>query len=103
MIKAATTTVILVLLCASAPAALAQTTPAQLAGEEAVHRQADLIQLRKTLADARAARAKKDLTTAAKRYEDALALVQRVGVGVEKEREETIAGFAAVRLQLADT
>ena len=102
MIKAATTTLSLILVLGAAAPAFAQQPPAQLAGEEAVRRQADVLQLRKTLDEAQKAQAKLELTKASQLYETALEFVQRVGVGVEQERKETLAGMAAVRLQLAE-
>jgi tetratricopeptide (TPR) repeat protein len=101
MIKAATSYLVLILLCGSQLQLAAQTSPNIIAGEEAARRQADTIQLRKTLVDASALKKSGDLPAAARKYEEALALVQRVGVGIDRERGETIAGFVAVRLELA--
>ena len=101
MIKAATSYLVLILLCGSQLRLAAQTSPNIIAGEEAARRQADSIQLRKTLVDARALKTSGDFPAAARKYEEALALVQRIGVGIDKERTETISGFVAVRLELA--
>ncbi len=101
MIKAATSYLFLFLLCGSQIQLAAQTSATSTASEEAVRRQSDTIQLRRVLAEARGARGGGDLAGAARKYEEALALVQRVGVGIDKEREETITGFVAVRLELA--
>lgn len=101
MIKAVTTTLILIVLLGAVPVAKAQSQAAQAAGEEAVRRQADTIQLRKTLFEAATARKKGDLPRAAKLYEDAYQTSQRIGVGIEKETDELMAGFAGVHLDLA--
>ncbi len=102
MIKAVTTTLSLLLVLGATAPLLGQQLPAQLAGEEAVRRQADIIQIRQLLENAQKAQVRHDLAGASQLYEEALELVQKVGVGVEKERNETIAGMAAVRLQLAE-
>lgn len=102
MIKAATTTLSFLLLCGAASPLFGQQTPAQVAGEEAVRRQADTLQLKKVLAEAHRAQAKLDFTRAAQLYEDAYNLVQKVGVGIDRERQDTIGGMATVRLQLAE-
>src|SRR5207247_2566193 len=101
MIKAATSYLVLFLLCGSQIKLAAQPSALSTASEEAVRRQADTIQLRRVLAEARETRGSGDLAGAARKYEEALALVQRVGVGIDKERDETISGFVAVRLELA--
>ena len=103
MIKAATLPLALILLLAAAPAALAQTPPQEAAVNEAVYRQANHIALRQRLADARAAQVRGALPSAAKLYDDAWDLVQKIGSGVDAEREQTVAGLAAVRLELART
>ena len=101
MMKAATLSLALTLLLAAAPAADAQTPPQEAAVNEAVYRQANRITLRQKLADARAAQDRRALSSAAKLYDDAWELVQKIGSGVEAERDQTIAGLAAVRLELA--
>ena len=101
MIKAAITTLSLILLCGAGARAADQPSPSQIAGEEAVRRQADAIQLRRTLANAATARTKGDLVASAKLYEEAFQLVMQIGVGVDQERLETVAGLADVRLELA--
>ena len=84
------------------PAVWAQPSPAQTAEEEAVRRQENTILLRRLLKDAREVREKDDLVAAAKLYEEAWTMVQRVGVAaIEKESQETVAGFTAVYLELA--
>ncbi len=79
----------------------AQPTPSEAAAEEALHRQVDTIQLRRTLAEAKVLREKGDLVNAAKKYEDAANLMNRVGTNIDAEREETVSGFVATRLGLA--
>jgi Flp pilus assembly secretin CpaC/tetratricopeptide (TPR) repeat protein len=102
MIKAATTTLSLVLLLGAASPLLGQPLPAQDAGEEAVRRQADVIQLKKTLAEAQRLQNLPDLVGAARLYEDAYKLVQKVGARVDQERTETANGMTVVRMQLAN-
>src|ERR1051326_433741 len=99
--KAATLPLGLVLFLASAGFILAQAPPQETAVNEAVIRQADRIALRQKLADARAAQDRRDLLKAAKLYDDAWELVQRVGANVEAEASMTRSGLAAVRLELA--
>ena len=101
MMKAATLPLALTLLLTAALTALAQTPPQETAVNEAVYRQANHIALRQKLVDARAAQDRHALTTAAKLYDDAWDLVQKIGSGVDAEREQTAAGLAAVRLELA--
>ncbi|HYT58983.1 MAG TPA: hypothetical protein VEL06_02365, partial [Haliangiales bacterium] len=91
----------LLLLAASATSLAAQPAPADAATDEAVRRQAAVIMLRKTLAEAKAAQNKADLIAASKFYEEAYKLVQVVGVGVDLESQEAISGLATVRLALA--
>jgi Flp pilus assembly secretin CpaC/tetratricopeptide (TPR) repeat protein len=102
MIKAGTILVFCLLLFGAASPLFAQLNPGQIAGEEAVRRQADLIQLQNVLRNAAAARQAGDLTRASHLYEEAFTLVQRLAVGVDPQREETISGFTAVRLELAE-
>ncbi|MCX6930366.1 MAG: hypothetical protein NT154_45235, partial [Verrucomicrobia bacterium] len=106
MMKAATLSLALTLLFAAATAATAaeaQTTPQDAAVNEAVYRQANRITLRNKLAEARAAQERRALPSAAKMYDDAWELVQKIGSGVDAERDQTVAGLAAVRLELART
>jgi Flp pilus assembly secretin CpaC/tetratricopeptide (TPR) repeat protein len=103
MIKAATTTLSVMLVLGTATPLLGQQPlPGQFAGEEAVRRQAAKVQLRKTIEAAQKAQARQDLAGAAKLYEEALDAIEKIGIGVDRERNETIAGFSAVRLRLAD-
>jgi type II secretory pathway component GspD/PulD (secretin)/tetratricopeptide (TPR) repeat protein len=101
MMKAATLPLALSLLLTAAPASKAQTPPQETAVNEAVYRQANRITLRQKLADARAAQDRGALPTAAKLYDDSWDLVQKIGAGVDAEREQTVAGLATVRLELA--
>ena len=101
MMKAATFSLALTLLLAAAPAADAQTQPQEAAVNEAVYRQANRITLRQRLSEARAAQDRRDLPAAAKLYIAAWELVQKIGSGVDAERDQTVAGLAAVQLELA--
>lgn len=103
MNKAAILPLGLTFLIATVPAAWAQTqaTPEETAINEAIYRQANRVTLLQRLAEARAAQERRALAPAAKLYDEAWELVQRIGSGVEAEREQTIAGLAAVRLELA--
>ena len=92
---------LLLLLIATAPSLRAQPAPADTATDEAVRRQAAVIMLRKTLAEAKAAQEKIDLVAASKLYEESYKLAQSVGVGVDQEVQETVSGLATVRLALA--
>ena len=84
-----------------AEAKLTQTQPQDAAVNEAVYRQANRISLRQKLAEARAAEDRYALASAAKLYDDAWGYAQKIGSGVDTERDQTIAGLAAVRLELA--
>ena len=102
MIKAVTLPLGLSLFLATLPAAYAQAAPDQeLAVKEAVYRQANRLNLQNTLMAAHDAQERGELAAAAKLYDDAWDLVQKVGAGVDKETQLTRAGLAAVRLELA--
>src|ERR1035441_3317350 len=101
MMKAATLPLALILLLTAAPVSNGQTPAQETAVNEAVYRQANCITLRQKLADGRAAQDRGAFSTAAKLYDDAWDLVQKIGSGVDAERDQTIAGLAAVRLELA--
>lgn len=101
MTKAASLPLALILLAAAAPGAFAQLAPQDAAVNEAVYRQAHRITLRQKLAEAQAAQERRALASAAKLYDDSWELVQKIGTGVEAEREQAVAGLAAVRLELA--
>ena len=97
---------LLILLAACVPS-WAQ-TPAQTAEEEAVRREEAKINLRRTIADAQAAQDNKNvpvatrLSQSAKLYEDAYVIARSVGVGIDKETQETVDGLTSVRLKLAE-
>jgi general secretion pathway protein D len=101
MKKAATLLLALTLLLTATPALSAQSSPQETAANEAVYRQANRIALRQKLVDARAAQDRRAPDKAAKLYDDAWDLVGRIGSGVDAEREQTITGLAAARLELA--
>src|SRR3954466_12982611 len=100
MIKAATLTIGLFISLATVDLALAQ-EPGQVAINEGIRRQHSQMALRDTLTRAQAAEARHNLTEAATRYDDAWVLVQSIGTGVDEERDQTRAGLARVRLELA--
>src|ERR1039457_4204912 len=101
MIKAATLSLALILLLTAAAVAPALTPPEEAAVNEAVYRQANRITLRQKLAEARAAQDRRALASAAKMYDDAWELVLKIGSGVDAERDQTVAGLTAVRMELA--
>jgi type II secretory pathway component GspD/PulD (secretin)/tetratricopeptide (TPR) repeat protein len=103
MTKAVTLYLGLTFLLATALASWSQTqgTAEQTAVNEAVYRQANRVLLLQKLAEARAAQARHALPAAAKLYDECWDLVQKTGTGVEAERDQTIAGLTAVRLELA--
>ncbi|MGH7991154.1 MAG: tetratricopeptide repeat protein, partial [Limisphaerales bacterium] len=79
----------------------AQSSPTAIAVNEAVLRQANTILLRQKLADAGNAASRGDLNGAATLYEDAYALVTKIGSGIDAEKARTIAGLTSTRMQLA--
>jgi len=89
------------LLAASVSVTPAQIAPTEAASNEAVRRQADTIKLREKLRAAMSAEKRKELPQAAKLYEDALALAQGVGQGVDAETQAVLQGMSNVRLTLA--
>jgi general secretion pathway protein D len=107
MIKVVSTSLILIVLLGTSHRIKAQDSNAaaaaasQAAGEEAVRRQARLIQLRATLADAQALQSRGEFAAASKKYEEAWDLVQSIGVNIDREKAETLQGFSDVRMQLA--
>ena len=102
MIKAVALLLGLTFVLATPPASWSQPAPAgEAAVNEAIYRQANLITLRQKLADARATQARRDLPAAAKLYDESWDLVQKVGSGVDAERDQTVMGLTAVRLDLA--
>ncbi|HEY9173776.1 MAG TPA: hypothetical protein VI136_15950, partial [Verrucomicrobiae bacterium] len=99
--KAPTLRLCFALLAAMACGAMAQTAPTDAAIDEAVRRQAETLMLRGKLVEAQGAEARSDLAGAAKLYEDAYALVQRIGAGIDAETEQTVRGLSAVRMAIA--
>jgi tRNA A-37 threonylcarbamoyl transferase component Bud32/tetratricopeptide (TPR) repeat protein len=85
----------------TAPTVSAQTSPEEAAVNEAVYRQANRITLGQRLAEARAAQERRAFASSAKLYDDAWGLVLRIGPGVDAERDQTITGLTAVRMELA--
>lgn len=81
----------------SAPAQPAATSAAV---DQAVYRQANLLLLRQRLAEAGDAVTRRDLPAAAKLYEEAVELKDKVGTP-GPESDAAVQGFAYVRLQLA--
>ncbi len=63
--------------------------------------QANTIVLRQKLADAKSAAARGDLAAAAKYYEEAYALTQQIGSGIDAETAQTVSGLVSTRMQLA--
>lgn len=103
MTKAASVSIGLVFLFATATVSWSQSSPAEDAVREAVRRQAAVQTLRQTLVEARDAELRRDLQTAAKRYEECYKLTQSIGsgYGIEMEQAQTIGGLTAVRMELA--
>jgi tetratricopeptide (TPR) repeat protein len=104
MIKVVSTSLILIALFGTSPRTFAQDAAAvaeRTAGEEAVRRQARIIQLRNTITTAQELQAQGDLIAASKEYEQAWDHVQNIGVTIDRERAETIRGMTEVRMELA--
>ena len=101
MTKAVSLSLGFIFLLATGASLSAQTSATDDAVNEGVVRQANTIVLRQKLADARRAAASGDLSAAAKYYEDSYTLVQQIGSGIEAEKQQTISGLSATRLQLA--
>src|SRR5437870_11362797 len=98
MIKAATIPLCLILLLASHSTSYPQNAGLDTAVGEAVYRQANTMILRQKLVDARTAQNRGNLVSAAKLYDEAWDLVQRIGITVvQPEAEETKPGLAVVR------
>ena len=74
---------------------------ADVAVREAVRRQAYTIELHQKLDEARQAYDTKDLNKAAKLYESAYQLTQRIGAGIDAEVQGAVGGLVSTRLQLA--
>src|ERR1039458_79005 len=101
MTKAAPLSLGFILLLAAAAMLPAQTSPTDAAVNEAVLRQANTIILRQKLLDAKNTAAGVDLPGTAKLYEDAYALVEQIGSGIDAEKAQTISGLVSTRLTLA--
>jgi type II secretory pathway component GspD/PulD (secretin)/tetratricopeptide (TPR) repeat protein len=82
---------------------MAPMTDVTVADAEAVRRQADQIQARNKLEQARAAEDRKDLVTAAKLYDDAWTLADGVGPSADVEKRLAATGVSSVRMQLAQS
>ena len=76
---------------------------ADVAVREAVRRQAFTIELHQKLDEARQAYDAKDLAKAAKIYESAYQLTQRIGAGIDAEVQAAVGGLVSTRLQLAQS
>src|SRR4030088_134292 len=105
MIKAASIPLSLILLLITAPSSWSQAPgpddPVAEGVKEGLRRQAARISLREKLILARSAQNRGDLPTAAKLYDEAWDLVTFVGPSADAERQQTMAGLAVVRLELA--
>lgn len=101
MTKAVSLSLGFICLLAAAVSLSAQTNPVDMAVNEAVLRQANTIVLRQKLQEAKNTVQRGDLPGAAKLYEDAYALVEQIGSGIDAERTQTISGLASTRLELA--
>ncbi len=110
MTKAAITSLCLILLFGPALMLRGQSTSSASAPagdsavQEVLRRQAQQVQLRQTLNQAAVAEQKRDLINAAKLYDDAWKLVESIGttLRIDQEKQQTIAGLTAVRMQLAE-
>jgi tetratricopeptide (TPR) repeat protein len=80
---------------------IAQENSATLAVNEAVLRQANTIVLRQKLVDAQAAAQHGNIVVAAKIYQEACALADEIGSGIDAETAQAKAGLASTRLTLA--
>ncbi|MGA2241556.1 MAG: tetratricopeptide repeat protein [Verrucomicrobiota bacterium] len=101
MTKAAPLSLGFILLLAAAAMLPAQTSPTDVAVNEAVLRQANTIILRQKLLEAKNTALRGDLPGAAKLYEDANTLVGQIGSGIPEEKAQTISGLASTWLTLA--
>ncbi len=101
MIKAVLLTLGLAAVLALPATVAAQDNASTPAVTEAVLRQAAQITLRGKLADARATAQRGDIVTAAKLYQEAIALTEQIGSGIDDEKKQAFAGLAATRLTLA--
>lgn len=72
-----------------------------LASREALHRQADVVELRQELAAARQAESHQDFPAAVRAYEAAQRLVNRLGVGAENQAGPVREGLTGALFELA--
>jgi len=93
MTKAVSLSLGFIFLLASAAALPAQNSPTDDAVSQAVLNQANTIVLRQKLADAKNAAARGDLSAAAQYYDQAYALTQQIGSGIDAETAQTISGL----------
>ena len=75
---------------------------AQAAIDDSIRRQALTLKMRQILTDAQATQKRNETAAAAKKYEDALALIAQIGANVEPEKKLIVGGLIEARLQLAD-
>jgi hypothetical protein len=69
---------------------------------ESVRREAFRIDLHRKLAEAQNAEKRGENFAAARLYEEALALIKKIGPGVEQEHKQVVQGMTTVRLRLAE-
>jgi len=100
MIKVVKHSLILILLFAGIPQGHGQNSPAEEAGLEAVRREANKILMRKTIDEARVAKARGDTQEAIFKYEEAWRLSQNL-TGVDAERGQIQAELVPIRVELA--
>ncbi len=101
MIRAATTTLGFVFILASTAPIFAQSGDTANAVDEAVRRQGWTVELRQKLGEAAQAEQRHDIVTAAKLYQTANGLSQKIGTGVDAETKTAINGINRVSLALA--
>src|SRR5258706_7978175 len=77
-------------------------TPEQAAVEESIRRQAYKIELERKLADAQIAEKRGEDDAAARLYDDSLALIKKIGPGMDAEYRQGLIGMTTVRLRLAE-
>ncbi len=91
----------IILLAITVAPAQTSTSYMDTATQNAVMRQAYMIELHQKLDEANVAVQQKDLVAAAKLYEDAYVLVQQIGPGIQAEAAQTVAGLTSVKMALA--
>src|SRR5579859_5767576 len=106
MTKAAPPLFCLIFVLAAIPALQAQNAAVrpdtEKAIDEAVRRQDDLNSLRRKMALAETARARKELNASVKQYEDCLELIKSIGVTVvEEQNRQVVTALSSVLLELA--